>query len=68
MSKLAGPQGEQLADFAKESFLHGMQEASLALAGVMFVSAVALGLWAPGRRGIASIDEAPAHEALADVD
>ncbi|ORL03311.1 MFS transporter [Prescottella equi] len=68
VSKLAGPQGEQLADFAKESFLHGMQEASLALAGVMFVSAVALGLWAPGGRGIASIDEAPAHEALADVD
>lgn len=68
VAKMAGPQGQQLADFAKESFLHGMQQASLALAGVTLVSAVALGFWAPAGRGIAAIDEAPEPGALADVD
>ncbi|PTR24842.1 EmrB/QacA subfamily drug resistance transporter [Rhodococcus sp. OK519] len=68
VSKLAGPQGQQLADFARESFLQGMQEASLALAGVMLVSAVVLGIWAPGGRGIAALDEGAEAHSLAEVD
>lgn len=68
VSKLAGPQGQQLAEFAKESFLQGMQEASTVLAGVMLVTAVVLGAWAPGGRGIASLAEEPDAEELADVD
>lgn len=68
VSKMAGPQGDQLADFAKDAFLHGMQEASTVLAGVMLVTAVVLGFWAPGGRGIAAITEEPESPSLADVD
>ncbi|QKT13492.1 MFS transporter [Rhodococcus sp. W8901] len=68
VSKLAGPQGDQLAEFAKESFLHGMQEASFVLAGVLFVTAVVLGVWAPGGRGIATAPEPENADVLAEVD
>lgn len=46
-----GPQGEQLAEFARSAFMAGMSHASYVLAGVMLVAAVAVGIWAPGRKG-----------------
>lgn len=52
VADLAGPQGEQLAAFARESFLEGMHEASIALACILFASAVFLALWAPGRKSV----------------
>lgn len=68
VAKLGGPQGQQLAEFAKESFLHGMQQASMALGGVMLVGAVVLGAWAPRGRGIAASPDESATATLADVD
>ncbi|TQF69045.1 MFS transporter [Rhodococcus spelaei] len=56
-----GPQGEQLAEFARGAFMGGMSHASYVLAGVMFGAAVIVGAWAPGRRTPATV--APAEEA-----
>lgn len=50
VAELAGPQGDQLADFAKESFIRGMDQSAWTLAVIMWASAVALGFWAPGRQ------------------
>ena len=66
VAQSAGPQGEQLASFARKALLEGMDEASIALACVCFASAVVLAVWAPGRKG-----SSPApwkDEELADVD
>lgn len=49
VADMAGPRGPELAAFAKESFLQGMNQACVALACVLFVSAAILALWAPGR-------------------
>ncbi|NMM87593.1 MFS transporter [Rhodococcus sp. SRB_17] len=51
VAEIAGPQGDQLADFAKEAFMRGMDQGAWTLASIMWVSAVALGFWAPGRKG-----------------
>ncbi|WP_236724450.1 MFS transporter [Mycobacterium avium] len=42
--------GAELTEAAKLAFLHGMQSAQNVLAMILLVSAVVLGLWAPGRR------------------
>ncbi|NLE81304.1 MAG: MFS transporter [Rhodococcus sp.] len=49
IADLAGPRGPELAALAKESFMEGMNQACLALACVLFVSAAILAVWAPGR-------------------
>ncbi|MFD4180314.1 MFS transporter [Rhodococcus sp. NPDC058514] len=51
-----GPQGEQLAEFARGAFMGGMSDASYVLAGVMLVSAVLVGIWAPGRARTATVE------------
>ncbi len=71
VAELAGPQGEQLATFARDAFLKGMDEASVVLAGVLFASALLLGVWAPGRRHPSvRVDaaERDAAERTADID
>ena len=49
VADMAGPQGAQLAEFAREAFLKGMDEASIVLGAVLIASAVGLAFWAPGR-------------------
>ncbi len=49
VAERAGPQAQPLADFAKTAFLHGFQQAGLALGILMLVAAVAIAAWAPGR-------------------
>ncbi|SEL80948.1 MFS transporter [Rhodococcus maanshanensis] len=56
VAKRAGPQGEQLADFARDAFMAGMSHSSYVLAAVMLVSAVLVGVWAPGRVRTAGTD------------
>ncbi|MBF6538597.1 MFS transporter [Nocardia farcinica] len=45
----AGPQAAPLVDLAQAAFVHGMQNAALALGVSSVVAAVVLGAWAPGR-------------------
>ncbi len=47
VAKMAGPQGEQLAEFARTAFMDGVSAAAYALAGVLLVAAVAIGVYAP---------------------
>lgn len=49
VAESAGPQGSQLAEFAREAFIEGMDQGALTLAAIMWGSAVLLGFWAPGR-------------------
>lgn len=49
VTEKAGPAAAPLADFAKEAFVHGAQQASLALGILTVVMAFVLGAWAPGR-------------------
>lgn len=46
-----GPQGTQLADMSKAAFLTAMHASTMAMAVIVAVAAVAIGLWAPGRDG-----------------
>ena len=46
-----GPQGTQLATLAKTAFLTAMHSATIAMAVIVGIAAVAIGLWAPGRDG-----------------
>jgi Major Facilitator Superfamily len=46
-----GPRGDHLKDLAKTAFLGAMESSVLALAILIAVSAVLIGLWAPGRDG-----------------
>ncbi|WP_370181092.1 MFS transporter [Rhodococcus wratislaviensis] len=66
VAEVAGPQGEQLATFARDSFLKGFDEASIVLACVLFAASLLLAVWAPGRKGSAPTTESPKE--LADVD
>ncbi|MGR6583744.1 MFS transporter [Rhodococcus qingshengii] len=50
VAEAAGPQGAQLAEFAREAFIKGMDQGALMLAAIMWVSAIVLGFWAPGRQ------------------
>ncbi|WP_413247773.1 MFS transporter [Rhodococcus sp. Z13] len=49
VAEQAGPQGEQLAVLAQDAFLDGLQQASWAVAAIMFAGAVISAFWAPGR-------------------
>ena len=51
VSEHLGPQGHQLADIAKASFVDAMHSSALALAISIAIGAVLVGLWAPGRDG-----------------
>lgn len=51
VSTRLGPAGAQLADVSKSAFLHAMQSSMTVLAILVAVSAVLIGLWAPGRDG-----------------
>ncbi|TQC50046.1 MFS transporter [Rhodococcus sp. WS4] len=66
VAEVAGPQGEQLATFARDSFLKGFDEASIVLACVLFAASLLLAVWAPGRKG--SVPKAESPKELADVD
>ncbi len=46
-----GPQGSQLAALSKTAFLTAMHASTLAMAVIVAVAAVLIGLWAPGRDG-----------------
>ncbi|WP_345347376.1 MFS transporter [Rhodococcus olei] len=50
VAKMAGPQGDQLAEFARTAFMDGVSTAAYALAAVLLVAAVGVGVCAPGRR------------------
>jgi hypothetical protein len=43
------PQAKPMADFAKAAFIHGAQQASLALGFMTVIAAVLVAAWAPGR-------------------
>ncbi len=49
VARRIGPQGAQLVDLSKAAFIEAMHTSQLALAIVVAVGAVVIGLWAPGR-------------------
>jgi EmrB/QacA subfamily drug resistance transporter len=49
VAKMAGPQGDQLAAFARSVFIDGMSDAATALGAILLVAAVAVGVCAPRR-------------------
>jgi MFS family permease len=46
-----GPQGNQLAEVSKSAFLTALHASTMAMAVIVAVAAVVIGLWAPGRDG-----------------
>jgi EmrB/QacA subfamily drug resistance transporter len=46
-----GPQGIQLAEISKTAFLAAMHASTMAMAAIVGVAAIAIGVWAPGRDG-----------------
>lgn len=46
-----GPQGDRLAALSKDAFLTAMHGSTLAMAVIVGVAAIFIGLWAPGRDG-----------------
>lgn len=56
VARLAGPQGDQLADFARSVFMDGMSDAARVLGAILVVAAVAVGVCAPGRRRASAVD------------
>jgi MFS family permease len=51
LSTMIGPQGQQLATASETAFIHAMHTSVLAIAVIVAVTAVLIGLWAPGRDG-----------------
>lgn len=49
VAEQAGPQGDVLAEFARDAFLAGMQQGLWAMAAILLVGAIASALWAPAR-------------------
>ncbi|WP_280458185.1 MFS transporter [Nocardia carnea] len=64
VTEQAGPVAAPLADFAKEAFVHGAQQASLALGVLTVVMAFVLGAWAPGRVRKTTSDSTSDDQAL----
>ncbi|OQS15178.1 MFS transporter [Nocardia donostiensis] len=50
VTERVGPAAQPLADLAKDAFAHGAQQSAIALGILTLVAAVAIGVWAPGRR------------------
>ena len=46
-----GPQGRQLADLSKDAFMTALHASTMAMAVIVGIAAVLIGLWAPGRDG-----------------
>ncbi|HEY0228809.1 MAG TPA: MFS transporter, partial [Mycobacterium sp.] len=46
-----GPQGATLAEVSKSAFLTAMHASTIAMAVIVAVAAIVIGLWAPGRDG-----------------
>jgi hypothetical protein len=46
-----GPPGRQLADLSKDAFLTALHSSTMAMAVIVGIAAVVIGLWAPGRDG-----------------
>uniref|UniRef100_A0A5Q5CCI1 Major facilitator superfamily MFS_1 n=1 Tax=Mycobacterium sp. (strain JLS) TaxID=164757 RepID=A0A5Q5CCI1_MYCSJ len=51
ISEQMGPQGEQLADFARDAFMQAADQALFALSALLVVGAVFVAIWSPGRDG-----------------
>jgi len=51
VSEMLGPQGPALARVSEVAFMHAMQTSVLVIAIIVAVTAVLIGLWAPGRDG-----------------
>jgi hypothetical protein len=51
MAGKLGPQGTRLAEVSKAAFLTAMHASTIAMAAIVAVAAVLIGLWAPGRDG-----------------
>ncbi|MFC9895593.1 MFS transporter [Nocardia sp. NPDC127579] len=49
VAERAGPQAEPLAAFAKDAFMHGVQQAALVVGCLTLAAAFLIALWAPGR-------------------
>ncbi|WP_408633287.1 hypothetical protein [Mycolicibacterium arenosum] len=49
VAQQAGPSAQQVADIARAAFVHGNSQAALALSAITAISALVLGVWAPGR-------------------
>ncbi|MFD1812509.1 MFS transporter [Rhodococcus gannanensis] len=60
VSKLAGPQGEQLADFARSAFMDGMSDAAHVLGVIVIVAAGVAAVYAPRRRRTPETTDEPA--------
>lgn len=50
VAEMAGPQGARLETLAREAFVSGMHEASIALGVVLIFAAVLTAAWAPSRK------------------
>ncbi|MCZ4077197.1 MFS transporter [Rhodococcus sp. H36-A4] len=50
VAEMAGPQGTRLETLAREAFVSGMHEASIALGVVLIFAAVLTAAWAPSRK------------------
>ncbi|GAB2631211.1 MFS transporter [Nocardia goodfellowii] len=50
VAERAGPQAQPLADFAKDAFMHGVQQAALVVGCLTLIAALLISVWAPGRR------------------
>ena len=46
-----GPQGTQLAELSKAAFLAAMHASTIAMAAIVTLAAILIGVWAPGRDG-----------------
>jgi len=63
----SGASGQPLADIARDAFAHGNSQAALALSAITTVSAVILGIWAPGRPPTAARCRPPTETPAADT-
>ncbi|MFG2444690.1 MFS transporter [Nocardia fluminea] len=59
----AGPPAQQLGEFAKSAFIHGMQESATVLGFLTLGAAALIAVWAPGKRRTAKTTETVASRA-----
>lgn len=66
VAERAGPAADPLAEFAKDAFMHGMQQSATVLGALTIGAAVLIALRTPGRRRVAPAVAVGVPEARAD--
>ncbi|MEU4650359.1 hypothetical protein [Nocardia fluminea] len=59
----AGPPAQQLGEFPKSAFIHGMQESATVLGLLTLGAAALIAAWAPGKRRTTKTTETVAAQA-----